>query len=812
MNEIQGGLVRIAGPRGLVVRPREVWFEVEAGEARLCVGPELEALCRLPVCMAHGLTLRVGGDASPRFRGNLPQAVKKLALWENELREVRVEAGGDDAEACGELRAGGRKTVCCFDGGLDALFTLLSRCPDADALLWVPEFGGVADEALVRRVGRAFDKPVWVVRTNFRNWWEACAPWEMGRGLAWAAVGHALSSEVGRLILPSSVLDCEHREIHGIHPDLDPLWSTEGLEVEHDAAEVGRLAKLARIAAAEVAAGLLRVCRYAGEDGGNCGKCEPCFSAMAGLLALGVSPRVCGFPEKWDASAATRMDMGGESEGLVYSAIAEALAQNGGDPELLEVIRGLACVRHKHEVPPSVRQAQNRAAGEPVVAGAAECRVEDGYTWVRIPVTWGGIRTRIEVSFGLAGGRPLVGDAALVWLLPVAMFHGVPLRLADPVSRELWERIDGFQDLVSAHRAFVPMRRVEVAAEVCEGDEPSPDRPRAAAFSSGVDALFSATMEKDRLGGLVWIDGLDTEAADAGMRERMELWVVEGAEAVGLPLVTVRGNFRRALFRDLGLHWGRTYPFTKFGVAHLLGGHFSHLRISSERDYREMVRMPGAMVYSPLVMRRLASRAMRISVSGQTHLRWRRVDVLASQPWLFDKVLVCPGRMIHGSDGKRNCGRCEKCLRTLAAIRLAGAPHPAAAFDCELDLDALARLDATGLGYYPPMAEECFRRGRDPELAAALAKVAKRYFRQESADVAWDELVELPGWADFVCRHGDALADSAAGKKPMERLAEALASESGGAAREVARRAVREKVGRLRVWRWSLRAFRKGGV
>lgn len=114
------------------------------------------------------------------------------------------------------------------------------------------------------------------------------------------------------------------------------------------------------------------------------------------------------------------------------------------------------------------------------------------------------------------------------------------------------------------------------------------------------------------------------------------------------------------------------------------------------------------------------------------------------RPDLLAELKVC-----HEENRPGNCGRCSKCLLTMATLRAAGALAAAQQFPDALDLDLIA---TTPMRSFQPRAEwaelgRAVRDGRDPELHAAILAALAR-----------------PGWAypgppprddtpDFRARH-----------------------------------------------------------
>ena len=108
-----------------------------------------------------------------------------------------------------------------------------------------------------------------------------------------------LSSLFKRIYIPSSETYA-HLEPCGSHPLLDPLWSTEHLQIVHDGCEATRIEKVRKIAQHEVALKKLRVCWENKENAYNCGVCEKCIRTMISLYAIGALDNCTAFKSQLD--------------------------------------------------------------------------------------------------------------------------------------------------------------------------------------------------------------------------------------------------------------------------------------------------------------------------------------------------------------------------------------------------------------------------------------------------------------------------------------------------------------------------------
>jgi hypothetical protein len=94
------------------------------------------------------------------------------------------------------------------------------------------------------------------------------------------------TDEVERIVIPSSYPYHDPKP-WGSHWDLDPLWSSQRLAVEHADATFRRGKKVQAIADQELVRRHLRVCTGRKTPTGNCSKCEKCVRIMIAFAMCG---------------------------------------------------------------------------------------------------------------------------------------------------------------------------------------------------------------------------------------------------------------------------------------------------------------------------------------------------------------------------------------------------------------------------------------------------------------------------------------------------------------------------------------------
>jgi hypothetical protein len=251
---------------------------------------------RLVRAVAEGETANLG-SVSPLLAGNLETIRDIYAAWIDGGHQIPL-----NYERSPNIATAASGVSLFFSGGVDSFYSLIKHRDEVENLVLVHGFDiPLADtatfaltEAQAREAARLFGKRLIVVRTNlhFEQPKMPCN-WGMYHGAGLEAVAHALAPNHGRIYIASSY---SYADLHpwGSHPLLDPLWSTEALQIAHDGGET-RMDKLRTLVQYPEALARLRVCLENLGDY-NCGICEKCLRTMLGLQALGVD-RSAAFPD-----------------------------------------------------------------------------------------------------------------------------------------------------------------------------------------------------------------------------------------------------------------------------------------------------------------------------------------------------------------------------------------------------------------------------------------------------------------------------------------------------------------------------------
>jgi len=218
-----------------------------------------------------------------------------------------------------------------------------------------------------------------------------------------------------------------------------------------------------------------------------------------------------------------------------------------------------------------------------------------------------------------------------------------------------------------------------------------------ALFSGGMDT--SATVVRslrgqtpERVTHLLSVYGsewkLSAATNDATWRE-----IMVAAGEYGLPLIKLTTNAPELLRGRIG--WPRSHGASYASVALSLGPLFGSVMFGASQGPEE----PGPHGSRADLIPLWSTSRTAVRIDAAELGKLGRAAVVASDPVALAHLKVCWVR-----DGPRNCGRCEKCLRTMTCLAVAGALERTDRFDAPLTLEAIAAVKPSRNS--PPLIRE----------------------------------------------------------------------------------------------------------
>jgi hypothetical protein len=270
-------------------------------------------------------------------------------------------------------------------------------------------------------------------------------------------------------------------------------------------------------------------------------------------------------------------------------------------------------------------------------------------------------------------------DPFVIAMLHLAMREGADVEVTGaPVDATLLRRLREFQRIWEVWFGYTP---VAIRAEA--DDAPPGPREAVVAFSGGADSAFSAWWHRQGDAGddppvraAMMLRGIDIPLDDPDGFDRAAARARRMTDHLGIELVPVATNA-----------WSfpvRIGHYTGTGVSaalHVLGGGYGTGLVPSTAAYRDLVVPLNS---SPVSDWLLGGTGFAIQHDAARYNRFEKLEALAGWPEALASLRVCLEDPRHD----RNCGRCHKCLMTLAAFRILGVDAPC--FDSVPSADDLA--------------------------------------------------------------------------------------------------------------------------
>jgi hypothetical protein len=251
-------------------------------------------------------------------------------------------------------------------------------------------------------------------------------------------------------------------------------------------------------------------------------------------------------------------------------------------------------------------------------------------------------------------------DAYLLAVIMSAMKYKADVHVKGSVSEQLLSNLVEYQ---AAWAKWLPgsFTQVEITCDDVRVDERK--LPGAVcAFSGGVDASFSvwrhsqskwSHRSKD-VALCAIVHGFDIPLADEVAFENAAERAQRTLGDLDIPLQRVKTNFRTVFDR---VPWGHAFSCALAAVLNNLKAHVGTCLIGSSEPYDSLVIPWGS---SPITDHLLGSGDFDVIHDGASHSRTEKVRELLDWKVGVENLRVC----WQGEFKDRNCGRCEKCVRT----------------------------------------------------------------------------------------------------------------------------------------------------
>src|SRR5215472_907065 len=274
---------------------------------------------------------------------------------------------------------------------------------------------------------------------------------------------------------------------------------------------------------------------------------------------------------------------------------------------------------------------------------------------------------------------------AAALLLP-SMRRGEDLSIEGSISEKLYQGMHAIMREVL--RWDIGLQPIKIDATALVADRPRPRRS-ASFFSGGVDSFYTYLKHKtdqqqaDRVDSLILVNGFDINRRNVDLWDRALANIEAAAKADDVELIVVRSNIQNLV--EPILLWDYSHGGCLAAVGLFLRGAFHQIYVPSTHSVSEQIPWGSNLALDA----HWSTEGTAFIHDGTEATRLEKViSQIARSPVALEHLRVC----FANEKGAYNCGRCDKCLRTMINLFVAGALEKSGTFPHYIDPDLVATV------------------------------------------------------------------------------------------------------------------------
>ena len=238
-------------------------------------------------------------------------------------------------------------------------------------------------------------------------------------------------------------------------------------------------------------------------------------------------------------------------------------------------------------------------------------------------------------------------------------------------------------------------------------------------FSGGVDSFYTYLkhttdpIEKDRIDSFLLVNGFDINQHNTQLWDRTLENIKSIAEADKVELIVVRSNIQGLV--EPVLLWDYTHGGCLAAVGLFLRGAFHQIYIPSTHSVAEQIPWGSNLALDG----HWSTERTTFIHDGTEATRIEKVIwQIARSPLALEHLRVC----FANERGAYNCGKCDKCLRTMINLYVAGVLEKSSTFPHHIDPDLVAAIPTIPGEHGGIFHTENLRALQDKNLAPELQR------------------------------------------------------------------------------------------
>jgi len=254
-------------------------------------------------------------------------------------------------------------------------------------------------------------------------------------------------------------------------------------------------------------------------------------------------------------------------------------------------------------------------------------------------------------------------------LLIPGMIQGFNLVFTDPLCTE-W--LESANKLMTLYNEWHGWQIISITSPKTTPRVISRGNKRALCFSGGVDSFHSLFTYPKEISYLVMVHGYDIALSDTKGADIVFNHIQDVANEVGLSAIKITTNYRQHAFA--GRKYGWSYEGALAAIGNLITD-TNELIISSSLSREETSAVNNLVFNSSTTAALRSLKGTTFTHYGDAFSRDEKLKMIATQPLLWRHLHVCQENLksdFHLSGTTLNCGKCEKCIRTILSLMKEG--------------------------------------------------------------------------------------------------------------------------------------------
>lgn len=275
---------------------------------------------------------------------------------------------------------------------------------------------------------------------------------------------------------------------------------------------------------------------------------------------------------------------------------------------------------------------------------------------------------------------------AAALLLP-SMKLGQDLEIEGSISAKLQHGMDEIIKTVSAWN--LDLKPIRIRAAEVKPDTPSSDKRHASFFSGGVDSFYTYLrhkQEENKVDYLLLANGFDISLDNPQLWKETCATIDEIAAREGVEVIKAESNIRSLI--EPSLVWDYTHGGCLAALGLALRNGLTDIYIPSSLAIGQLLPWGSHPELDP----RWSTECVSFFHDGADTRRVDKVRYIAENPLALQYLRVC----YINQKGKFNCGTCDKCIRTMTNLAIAGKLQEAGTFPHEIRPGMVAGLTVSG--------------------------------------------------------------------------------------------------------------------